>query len=98
MPKKVLVFVTCSGVCDMNAELGSTVLQVEAAQSVSQRKGAGLMGHIYSRKLEQAQQVLSSLSLPYGVSVVTTHPCIVTDPEVLMRVECIVSAASHCRL
>lgn len=40
----------------------STVLQVEAVQSVSQRKGAGLMGHIYSRKLEQAQQVVSSLS------------------------------------
>ena len=82
----------------MDAELVSTVLQVEAVQSVSQRKGAGLMGHIYSRKLEQAQQVVSSLSLHYGVSVVTACPCIVSDPEVLMGIGCIVNAASHCRL
>jgi hypothetical protein len=33
------------------------LLQAEGGQSGGPHKGAGLMGHVYTRKLEQAQQV-----------------------------------------
>jgi hypothetical protein len=40
--------------CTTNSPL---LLQAEGVQSGGPHKGAGLMGHVYTRKLEQAQQV-----------------------------------------